>query len=323
MRGLLIVNLGSPDSPNPSDVRTFLRDFLSDPDVIDFPRALWLPILHGIVLRTRPASSGALYETIWTPEGSPLVVHTRRQRDLLAAALPDWSVRYAMTYTAPSIASQLDAFVAEGAREIAVLPLYPQWAPSNTGSILAQVNAWKDAANGVRVDVLGQWPAEQHYVNWYADQIAHALAQLPEASQTRVILSYHGVPDRRRHRSVEYAAQCETTSSAIIRALSERGVSADVRTTYQSKFGPGKWLQPATIDTMSALPGDGVTAVILATPGFLADCIETIDELDVLNREAFEAAGGKRFVRVAPMNDDPAFADVVRQLLTQREASHT
>lgn len=322
MPGILLVNLGSPGSPAPSDVATFLRDFLSDPDVIDFPRPLWLPILHGIVLRTRPKKSGALYETIWTEEGSPLVAITRRQRDLLAEALP-WQVRFAMTYTAPSIADELDAFAREGVREVTVLPLYPQWAPSNTGSIASQVREWQATSPETRVQVIGPWPTEPHFVDWHAGKIADAVTALPNPERARILLSYHGVPERRAHRPHEYVVQCEATTSAIDRALRLRGVSNDVVTTYQSKFGPGRWLTPATIDTMAALPGDGFTSVVLATPGFLADCIETLDELDVLNREAFENAGGTHFVRVAPMNDDPALADVVAHLLAGSGASPT
>lgn len=314
MPGLLLVNLGTPDSPSRADVATFLDDFLSDPDVIDFPRALWLPILRGIILRTRPAKSGALYETIWTEEGSPLVVITRQQRDLLAEALP-WEARYAMTYTKPSIAQELEAFAREGMRDVTVLPLYPQWAPSNTGSIVQQVRAWQAGSPETRVRMIGPWPAQGHFVDWHAEKIAAAVAALPTPERARILLSYHGVPERRVHRPHEYATQCEATTFAIEEGLRRRGVSNAVVTTYQSKFGPGKWLEPATIDTMGALPGQGVTSVVLATPGFLADCIETLDELDVLNREAFESAGGTHFVRVPPMNDDPVFADVVAHLL--------
>ncbi|QOQ39564.1 ferrochelatase [Trueperella pecoris] len=316
MPGLLIVNLGSPESPAPEHVRTFLRDFLSDPDVVDFPRALWLPILHGIVLRVRPAKSGALYEKVWTEEGSPLVVYTRRQRDLLAQALPGWDVRYAMTYTRPSIAAQLDAFADAGTTDIRVLPLFPHWAPSSTGSIVKQIRQWEESrvhdAVRPRLRVIGAWPTQPDFIGWHAERLAEALAGAEDAV---VVLSYHGVPNREVHRPQGYRAECEATTDAIARALREHGVDCPVYSTFQSKFGPGAWLQPATIDTMSELPGRGVRSVVLATPGFVADCIETLDELDVLNREAFERAGGEQFYRVPPINDHPVFARIVADLI--------
>ena len=315
MRGLLIVNLGSPDSPAPSDVRTFLAKFLSDPRVVDFPRAVWLPILHGIVLRVRPRKSGAIYKTIWTPEGSPLVVYTKRQHQLLKEALPDWNVRYAMTYTRPSINSALRAFEDEGVDDVTVLPLYAQTTPSSTGAVVDQVlDFYRSQEHHPHLRIVGKWPTQPDYVNWHAKQIADRVRGEGPAPQM-ILLSYHGVPQRAAHKPEGYRQECLETSSAIESQLRQLGVDVPVLTTFQSKFGPGKWLGPATIDTMASLPGRGITSVLIATPAFISDCIETVDELDVLNQNAFKEAGGQHYQRVAPINDDPVIVDIVKDLL--------
>lgn len=316
VRGLLIVNLGSPKSPAPDDVRDFLAKFLSDPLVVDFPRALWLPILHGIVLRVRPKTSGAIYESIWTPQGSPLVVHTKAQHRLLSEALSDWSVKYAMVYTEPSIADTLREFVDEGVEEVVVLPLYPQSTPSSTGAVVSQVHKYAKHKTRPSVYVVGAWPEQPHYVRWHAEQIKHKIDSMDEAERPDlVVLSFHGVPKRAAHMPESYRQECIATASAIERELRRLGDSTAIMTTFQSKFGPGEWLQPATIDTMAKLPGEGVKSVLLASPGFISDCIETVDELDNLNQVAFKEAGGVHYARVAPVNDDPVIVDIVKDLL--------
>ncbi|EPD30674.1 ferrochelatase [Gleimia europaea ACS-120-V-Col10b] len=315
MRGLLIVNLGSPDSPAPSDVRAFLAKFLSDPRVVDFPRVVWLPILHGIVLRVRPRKSGAIYKTIWTPEGSPLVVHTKRQHQLLQEALPNWNVKYAMTYTSPSIDSALQEFENEGVDDITVLPLYAQTTPSSSGAVVDQVmDYYRNQQHHPHLRIIGKWPTQPDYVNWHAKQIAQRVHSDIPAPQM-ILLSYHGVPQRAAHKPEGYRQECLATSSAIETQLRKLGVDTPVLTTFQSKFGPGKWLRPATIDTMASLPDRGVTSVLVASPAFVSDCIETVDELDVLNQDAFKEAGGKHYQRVAPINDDPVIVDIVKDLL--------
>ncbi|VEI13512.1 ferrochelatase [Trueperella bialowiezensis] len=316
-RGLLIVNLGSPDSTDPEDVRTFLRDFLSDTKVIDFPPFLWQPILRGIVLRVRPAKSAELYRQIWMDEGSPLVVYTKRQQEMLAEALPEWNVKYAMTYTEPSIAESLDEMAAEGVTDVTVVPLYPQWAPSSSGAIADQVHDYfRKNPDKLQWRIVKAWPTEKAFINWHADTIERALAAQPESERAQlVVCSYHGVPERKVHRPAGYRTECEASTAAIGAALCERGIDVPVISTFQSKFGPGKWLTPATIDTMASLPDKGVTSVMLATPSFVADCIETLEELDIQNQDAFKEAGGVRYARIPPINDDPAFVDVIKKLI--------
>lgn len=316
MRGLLIVNLGSPDSPEPKDVRAFLSKFLSDPRVVDFPRPVWLPILHGIVLRVRPKTSGVIYRTIWTDEGSPLTVYTRRQWRMLQDALPDWKVLYAMTYTKPSIASALQKFEDEGVDDVTVMPLYPQTTPSSSGAVVDQViDFYRVREHYPHLRIVGKWPTQPDYVKWHADKIAARFEDAERPDPQVVMLSYHGVPERKVHKPEGYREECLATSSAIETELKKRGVDVPVLTTFQSKFGPGKWLQPATIDTIADLPKRGVKSVLVASPAFLVDCIETVDELDVLNQNAFKEAGGEHYQRVAPINDDPVIVDIVKDLL--------
>lgn len=317
MRGLLIVNLGTPASFQPKDVRRFLRTFLSDPRVIDLPKLLWQPILHCAVLPFRARKSAKLYRSIWTKSGSPLVIYTRRQCNLLAQALPEWHVEYAMTYTEPSIPAALDAMQAAGVSDLTVLPLYPQWAPSSAGAITDQVlSHFHRAPTMPTLRIIGAWPTEPAFIAWHADRIAASLAAHPSEKRVQqIICSYHGVPNRDSHRAAGYRSECEATTAAIAQALANRGVQIPVKTTFQSKFGPGEWLAPATIDTIAKLPRAGVTSVLVSTPGFIADCVETLEELDVQNQNAFKGAGGKFYVRVPPINDDPAFVQVVRNLI--------
>lgn len=308
-------------------MRTFLRDFLSDPYVVDFPRALWLPILYGIVLRVRPPRSAELYRSIWTDTGSPLVVYTKRQCEMLKQALNGWDVRYAMTYTEPSIANQLNAFRESKINQITVLPLFPHWTPSSVGSILKQVQNWKndqytrkDRQSGTQIKVIRSWPEQPEFIKWYSNQILQRFDALSEAEKqkTAVVLSYHGVPMRAAHKPNQYRAECRQTSAAISQIMRENKVQVPVMTTFQSKFGPGAWLAPSTIKTLQQLPKAGTESVILAAPGFLSDCIETLDELDVLNRKTFEAAGGKLFLRISAINDDPAFVDIISSLIESK-----
>lgn len=307
--GCLIVALGSPAEPTPKEIRRFLKPFLSDRRVVDFHPIIWWPVLHGIVLPFRPGRIAEQYESVFLPEGSPLTVHTIAQRDHLATELPDVDVRYAMTYTSPSIPEQLEAMA--DLDHLTILPLFPQYAPSTVAAVVDQVMAYYQNATAMpHLTIVSSWETAPTFVDWYAQQLRETLAETPV---DRVVFSYHGVPERAPHAPREYVAQCEATTNAIIESA---GVAVPFENTYQSKFGPGEWLSPATIDRMAEIPADGGTRVALVTPGFFADCIETAEELDVLNQEAFTAAGGQTYVRVAPPNSDPIagamLADVYR-----------
>lgn len=264
--------------------------------MVDFHPALWRPILHGIVLPFRPGRIAEQYEGVWMPEGSPLTVHTIAQRDHLARELPGVDVQYAMTYTEPSIPEVLSRMDVD---HITVLPLFPQYAPSTVAAVVDQVMEYYQGATSMpHLTIVSSWETSSTYIAWHARRLAETCAA---TDVDRIVFSYHGVPARWRHAPEAYVAQCETTTNAIMDAVGE----IPFEITFQSKFGPGEWLTPATIDRMAQLPSEGARRVAVCTPGFIADCLETSEELDVLNHKAFRDAGGEVFVRVAPPNSDP------------------
>ena len=301
---VLLVNLGTPEAPTAAALRPYLREFLGDPRVVEIPRAIWLPILHGVILRTRPAKSAAKYASIWMPEGSPLAVWTERQGKLLGGYLGERghrvAVRHAMRYGRPSIASQLDALVAEGATRILVLPLYPQYSGTTTASVIDAVNAW--SARQRRVP-------ELRFVNHYHDDDGYirALARriedhwMTHGRGERLVLSFHGVPERTLHLGDPYHCECRKTA----RLLAERlGLAPEqVLVTFQSRFGRARWLQPYTEPTLVGLARSGVKRVDVACPGFTSDCIETLEEIDMEARTAFLTAGGSAFSYIPCLND--------------------
>jgi ferrochelatase len=302
--GVLLVNLGTPDAPTASALRRYLAEFLGDPRVVEIPRPLWLLILHGIILRVRPAKSAAKYATIWTDQGSPLKVWTEKQATLLAGYLGQRGhpvlVKPAMRYGAPSVATQLDALKAEGATRILVLPLYPQYSATTTASVFDAVYAW---AGRVR-----RLP-ELRFVNHYHDDEGYigALARrIEDHWQThgrpdKLVLSFHGVPERTLQLGDPYHCECHKTARLLAERLGLK--PGQVLTTFQSRFGKAKWLEPYTEPTLVALAQQGVGRVDVACPGFTSDCLETLEEIAQEARHAFLAAGGAHFEYIACLND--------------------
>jgi ferrochelatase len=297
--GVLLTNLGTPDAAEVSAVRRYLAEFLSDPRVVEIPRALWKPILHGIVLRTRPAKSAHAYQQVWTEEGSPLAAITRRQSQQLAArlgnsALVDWAMRYGN----PSIPDRLTAMKDAGCERILLAPLYPQYCAATTAT--ANDLAFATLA-GMRwqpaLRTLPPYHDSPDYIGALQRDIEAQLAALDFTPQ-RLLLSYHGMPERTLRKGDPYHCHCRKTS----RLLAER-LSIEVDTSFQSRFGRDKWLEPATDDVLKAYPAEGVTRIAIAAPGFSADCLETIEELGIRGKEDFEAAGGTRFARLDCLND--------------------
>jgi ferrochelatase len=301
---VVLCNLGTPDEATAPAVRRYLAEFLSDPRVVEIPRLLWLPILHGIVLRVRPARSARKYASIWTPEGSPLRVWTEKQALLLGGYLGQRGhrvlVRHAMRYGSPSIASVLDAVKAAGADRVLVLPLYPQYAASTTASIGDALAAWMRRVRNV---------PELRFVKHYHDDAGYidALARRVlehwrvEGRPDKLVLSFHGLPRRSLTLGDPYHCECLKTG----RLLAERlKVPEDfVAVTFQSRFGRAEWLQPYTEPTLVALARQGVARVDVFCPGFTSDCLETLEEIDQEARAAFLAAGGTRFGYVPCLND--------------------
>ncbi len=309
---LLLVNLGTPDAPTPESVRRFLDEFLSDPDVIDFPRWFWQPILQGIVLRTRPRKVAVAYESIWTPEGSPLRVGTERiVARLQAAAAGRFTVSAAYRYGEPSIDSEKARLKAMGVERVVVVPLFPQRTSSTTGTAFRRA---LEAAGrvGIEVPVVARViPAtDPGYIAAMVDRFREAVGDAPP---DHVVVSFHGIPsryDRKERRS--YSSDCCHTTTALLNAL--QWPVARSTLTFQSKFGPEPWLTPATDAVLEALPRRGVRSVAVITPGFVTDGLETIEEIGDRGRESFLHAGGERFVRVNAVEEHPAFVESLARL---------
>ena len=302
---VLIVNLGTPDAPTAAAVRPYLREFLSDPRVVEIPRLVWWPILHGIVLRTRPRKSAAKYASVWLPEGSPLAVWTQRQATLLLGSLGERGhrvvVRHAMRYGQPSVSSVLDELMAERVERVLVLPMYPQYAAATAASVLDAVTAW--TARTRRVPSL-RFVGDFHDDAGYIGALAHRVQQhwLVQGRADRLVLSFHGLPQRCVDLGDPYQAQCQATARALASRL---GITMDqVLVTFQSRFGKARWIEPATEPTLVALAQQGVKRVDVACPGFVADCLETLEEIDQEAREAFLGAGGSEFRYIPCLNDD-------------------
>jgi protoporphyrin/coproporphyrin ferrochelatase len=318
---VLMVNLGTPDAATPSALRRYLAEFLSDPRVVEIPQALWRLILHGIILRTRPAKSAAKYASIWTPQGSPLAVWTQRQTQAVAQQLKlrghQVLVRHAMRYGNPGLPTVLDALRAEGATRVLVVPLYPQYAAATTASISDKVFQWVSQTR--RVPEL-RFVAEYHDDPAYIDALAQRL-QAHWAAHGRgdkLVLSFHGLPERSLHLGDPYHCQCHKTA----RLLAERlGLATDAfQVTFQSRFGKAKWLQPYTEPTLRTLAQSGVQRVDVMCPGFVGDCLETLEEIAQEARDAFLLAGGQTFSYVPCLNDSAAWIEALTAL-TERHLS--
>jgi protoporphyrin/coproporphyrin ferrochelatase len=306
--GVLLCNLGTPDEPTPAAVRRYLREFLSDPRVVEIPRAVWLPLLHAVILPRRSSKSAAKYASIWTPEGSPLKVWTERQAKLLQGWLGEAShrvkVRYAMRYGNPSIASQLDALKAEGATRILVTVAYPQYSGTTTASVIDEVNAW---AGGIRnvpeLRFVRGYHDEPGYIEALASRIGGYWRQ--NGPPDHFLMSFHGVPERTLRLGDPYHCECRKTARLLAGRLGL--AEGDYTVSFQSRFGRAKWLEPYTEPTLRALARKGLERVDVACPGFTSDCLETLEEIAQEGRDAFLTAGGKDFRYIPCLNAEPAW----------------
>ncbi|HNT39856.1 MAG TPA: ferrochelatase [Rubrivivax sp.] len=312
---VLLVNLGTPSAPSAAALRRYLAEFLSDPRVVEIPHLLWRPILHGIILRVRPAKSAAKYRTVWMPEGSPLAVWTARQTQALQQALQARGhavlVRHAMRYGRPAMAEVLDALRGEGATRILVLPLYPQYSGATTGSVADALHRW--ALQARRVPELRQI-ADYHDDAGYLDALAAGVrAHWAREGRGRVlVMSFHGMPARTHELGDPYHDQCRVTATRLAARLGL--VDAEYRVTFQSRFGRAKWLEPYTEPVLRQLAGDGVESVDVICPGFASDCLETLEEIAQEGRATFLAAGGKTLRYIPCLNADAAWIDALAAL---------
>ncbi len=301
---VLLCNLGTPEAPTAGALRSYLAEFLSDPRVVEIPRWIWWPLLHGVILRVRPARSARKYASIWTPGGSPLKVWTEKQATMLGGYLGERGhrvvVRHAMRYGSPSIATELDRLKADGATRILVLPLYPQYSGPTTASLSDAVGAW---ARRVRALPEIRFVNRYHDDAGYIDALARRLTDhwQMHGRGERLVLSFHGVPRRTLLLGDPYHCECQKTA----RLLGERlGLAPDrLLVTFQSRFGKAQWLQPYTEPTLVELARQGVKSVDVMCPGFTSDCLETLEEIAVEARAAYLGAGGEAFNYVACLND--------------------
>lgn len=314
--GVLLINLGTPDAPETGAVRKYLHQFLSDRRVVEIPPLLWKPILHGIILRTRPRKSAHAYRQIWTEIGSPLQYLTWEQADDLRWRFKDeLIVRHAMRYGQPAIGDVLKSMVADGATRIVVAPLYPQYCGATTATVVDEVGrVLADMRWQPTLRFLPPYYDDQRYINALKESLERHLAALDFEPQ-KLLLSFHGMPQRTRDLGDPYYHQCQKTARLLGEAM---GRSVDV--AFQSRFGKAKWLEPATDAVLKAYPGKGVTKVAIAAPGFSADCLETIEELGIRGRDAFMAAGGTHFARLDCLNADDEGMDMLETLVRRELA---
>lgn len=320
---VLITNLGSPDEPTPRALRRYLREFLSDKRVVEIPRLIWLIILHGIILRIRPAKSAKLYQSIWQDDGAPLLTITAAQKDKLTTKIKSHYgetilVDYAMRYGNPSIANVLKKFQQQGVDKIIVLPLYPQYAGPTTAStfdaVSKELQKWRYVPS---IHFLNTYHNNSRYIQALADTVKEHIAT--HGKPERLLLSYHGMPALFRQWGDPYYDFCHETTVLLKAVLfeSDLGFTDDeIIMTFQSRFGKAEWLKPYTDATLETLPRQGIKNIAIMSPAFSSDCLETLEELECENREIFIEAGGEQYYYIAALNDRDDHIDALFDLLT-------
>ncbi|MFB3993862.1 ferrochelatase [Klebsiella pneumoniae] len=309
--GILLANLGTPDAPTPGAVKRYLRQFLSDKRVVDTSRLLWWPLLRGVILPIRSPRVAKLYQSVWVEEGSPLMVYSRRQQQALAARLPDTPVALGMSYGSPSLASAVDDLLAQGVEHIVVLPLYPQYSCSTVAAVwdeLARILAKKRAIPGI--SFIRDYAEHPDYIHALAASVRASFAVHGEPDL--LLLSYHGIPQRYANQGDDYPQRCRDTTRELVSAL---GLPPErVMMTFQSRFGREPWLTPYTDETLKMLGEKGTKHIQVLCPGFAADCLETLEEIAVQNREIFLEAGGKQYEYIPALNADAAHIEMMVNL---------
>ncbi|MDC3263556.1 ferrochelatase [Pelagibacterales bacterium] len=310
--GVLICNLGTPETYKTKDVRRFLRQFLSDGRVIEIPKIIWWFILNGIILTLRPSKSAKLYKSVWTKEGSPLLVLSKKLTEKLKMSVGDsCEVELAMRYGNPSMESALMSLKNKNCRKLIIIPMFPQYSGTTTGSIFDEV---------ARVLSKWRWVPSLSFVNSYHDhpEYINALADslsnhIKNNSPQKIIFTYHGIPKRNFDLGDPYQCYCQKTTRLVAEKLNlEDGTYI---TTFQSRFGPAEWLKPYTSDTMGELPPQEVKNVLVVAPAFSVDCLETIEEIDQENKEIFLKAGGEKFTYAPCLNDSSGQVNLLKAII--------
>jgi ferrochelatase len=314
--GILLINLGTPDAATPAAVRRYLREFLSDKRVIELPALLWQPILHTIILNTRPRKSAQAYAKIWTDDGSPLAVFTKKQALALQERLgAEVQVEYAMRYGRPGIGHQLRAMKEAGCERILLAPLYPQYCAATTATAVDNAAmALADMRWQPALRTMPPYFEDPAHIAALAASVRSGLAQL-EFEPQALIASFHGMPRRTLEIGDPYHCQCQKTARLLSEALGR-----PLFVAFQSRFGRAKWLEPATADLLRALPGMDLTKIAILAPGFSADCLETLEELAITGREQFVEAGGEQFAYLQCLNDQDVGIEMLETLVRRELA---
>lgn len=314
--GVLITNVGSPDSPEEQAVRRYLAEFLADPKVIDYPRWFWLPLLNQIILKSRPARSAKLYQNIWQPAGSPLLltmdkIAQKLQEALNQSALQEYHVEIGMRYGNPSLQHGIRTLLKKPLDELILLPLFPQYSITTTGTTLeAAIQALNQAENAPFIRTIGSYHDNPAYIAALASSIKNSWNA--NGKSERHLFSFHGVPQRYQKLD-DYRNQCLQTASLVAQKL---GLEAhEWQSAFQSRFGPESWLQPYTDETIHNWGNSGVQSISVLAPGFSVDCLETTDELGREARHIFESAGGKHFHYIPALNDTEMQISLLRELI--------
>jgi ferrochelatase len=315
--GVLLTNLGTPDAPTASALRRYLREFLSDPRVVEIPRLLWLIILHGIILRIRPKKSAKLYESIWTKDGSPLLVISQQQRDKVAEKIAgkygdNVQVELAMRYGTPSISNALDKLQRSGANKLIVLPLYPQYAGPTVGStfdaVINQLKTWRWVPS---FSFISGYHDNPNYIRALADSVEKHIQD--HGKPEKLVLSFHGMPKYFLDQGDPYYCFCAKTTRLLMEALAFS--QDDYVMTFQSRFGKAEWLKPYTDETLIDLASNNKHVAVIS-PAFSADCLETLEELVHENRDLFLAAGGEKYHYIPALNSDELHIETIVDLIT-------
>ena len=317
--GVLIVNLGTPDAPEPGPVKRYLAEFLSDRRVVEIPAIAWQPILRGIILNTRPKKSAHAYSQVWTEEGSPLAVITRQQAEAMQARLGDGvMVDWAMRYGTPSIPERLEALMDKGCERILLAPMYPQYSGATTATVVDKAG---EALGKMRwqpsLRTLPPYHDDPAYIDALEADLTRQLDAL-EFEPEVLLLSFHGMPERTLHLGDPYHCHCMKTSRLLQARLDGRAFR--IRTTFQSRFGRAKWLEPATDHVIAEEAAKGTKRMAIAAPGFSADCLETLEELAMQGRDQFHEEGGEKFAALSCLNTSDAGL-VMLETLLRRELS--
>ena len=317
--GVLLCNLGTPDAPCAAKLRAYLKEFLSDPRVVEVPRLIWFVILYFFILPLRPARSAKLYKSVWTNEGAPLLVNCSAQVEGIRQRLQTKYGRHipvslGMRYGNPSISSALSELTELNVRNIVVLPLYPQYCAATTGSTFDAI---------AKIMIKSRWVPELHFIAGYQQSPEYIMAIgetikthfKENGRQKKIIFSYHGTPQKYLEKGDPYHCFCHQTTRLVSEFVGLK--EDDVLTTFQSRFGREPWLQPYTDETLEMLPSQGISSVAILCPGFSSDCLETLEEIQVEARDIFTRAGGSEFHYIPALNANPLHLDALTQIISR------